>query len=171
MLIPAPPHLQPRRIVVFDLDGTLCDIKHRLHFVETRAGHCDSDVNSIDMRCTEDWDAFYAACPNDEPVWPLIVLAQTLHAAGFYIAVVSGRSAAVQEQTVEWLKTHNVPFHKLFMRPEGNNTPDHELKKAWFEAANLKPEDVFMVLEDRERVVKMWRDLGLVCLQVKNGEY
>ena len=31
--------------------------------------------------------------------------------------------------------------------------------------------DPVLVFEDRDRVVQMWRDAGLKCLQVKPGEY
>jgi phosphoglycolate phosphatase-like HAD superfamily hydrolase len=40
------------KTVIFDLDGTLCDISHRLHFIENG---------------NKDWDGFYAACPDDVP--------------------------------------------------------------------------------------------------------
>jgi hypothetical protein len=33
------------------------------------------------------------------------------------------------------------------------------------------PENTFLVLDDRDQVVKMWRERGFRCLQVANGNF
>src|SRR5690625_7455534 len=40
-------------VYVFDLDGTLADCRHRVPLIP-------------------DWDAFFAACGEDLPIWPVI---------------------------------------------------------------------------------------------------
>ena len=164
MLQPAP--IQPLRIAIFDLDGTLADISHRLHFIQPPSG-----LHEENLKNACDWDAFYEACDEDKPIWPIIVMAQMLAREGAQIAIVTGRSEKVIDKTLEWLRQHAIPCQKLYMRPEGDFRPDHALKKEWYERAKLKPENVFMVFEDRARVVPMWRELGLTCLQVKDGDY
>ena len=32
-------------------------------------------------------------------------------------------------------------------------------------------DDVFLVVDDRQKVVNMWRDLGLTCVQVAPGDF
>ena len=53
--------------VIFDLDGTLADIDHRLHFIQNG---------------NKQWDEFYAACPNDGPKPAIIELARMCDDAG-----------------------------------------------------------------------------------------
>lgn len=138
--------------VIFDLDGTLADIDHRLHFVK--------DGN-------KDWDGFYAACVDDLPKAAIIELALMCDDAGHEIIISSGRSENVRAQTEEWLAKHGVVYKTLLMRPNGSFIPDQALKKAWLDQGVLgRKEDILFVVEDRDRMVKMWRDQGLVCLQV-----
>lgn len=51
------------KTIVFDLDGTLADITHRLHFIK--------DGN-------HDWDGFFAACVDDAPIPEMVALFQVL---------------------------------------------------------------------------------------------
>jgi hypothetical protein len=52
--------------------------------------------------------------------------------------------------------------------------PDDDLKKKWFN--DLFPtqkdiDDVVCVFDDRQKVVDMWRDMGLTCMQVAPGNF
>lgn len=148
------------KVVIFDLDGTLANIDHRLHHVQ------DGNKN---------WDAFYAACPADGPVEPIIELARMCDDAGHTIVISSGRSENVRKETEEWLAKHNVNYARLFMRPNACFTPDQALKKAWLDEGLFGPkENILFVVEDRDRMVQMWRQQGITVLQcaqwVEEGE-
>ena len=71
------------KVALFDLDGTLADINHRLHFVQNG---------------NKNWDAFYAACPSDGPKHDIIELARMCQDAGHQIIISSGRSENVRQQ-------------------------------------------------------------------------
>lgn len=140
------------KTVIFDLDGTLCDIEHRLHFVKEG---------------NKDWDGFYAACVDDVPKPSIIELINMCDDARHHIIISTGRSDDVRKQTTHWLQKHGVPYDELIMRPKGCYTPDQALKKAWLDQGKFGPkDDILFVVEDRDRMVKMWRDQGLTCLQV-----
>lgn len=141
-------------IVIVDLDGTIALIEHRRHFVE--------DGN-------KQWDEFYDACDQDEPNLPVILILQRMK-RGHPIYIFSGRSEAVRAKTLDWLYSHRVPWDFLFMRPEGDFTPDEELKKGWLERERIK-DRVLMVIDDRQKVVDMWRGMGLTCFQVAPGNF
>lgn len=148
------------KVVIFDLDGTLANIDHRLHFVK------DGNKN---------WDAFYKACPDDEPIEAMIELARMCDDAGHTIVISSGRSENVREETIAWLEKHGVVYSRLFMRPDNCFTPDQALKKAWLDEGLFGPkENILFVVEDRDRMVQMWRGQGLTVLQcdtwVEEGE-
>ena len=61
------------------------------------------------------------------------------------------------------------------MRPHNNFTPDDILKQELMLKAqkelNFEKDDVLCIFEDRSKVVKMWRDLGYTCFQVRDGDY
>lgn len=141
--------------VIFDLDGTLCDITHRLHYIKGD---------------NKNWPAFHQSCILDVPKMDMIGLFQSLdHHYTMYI--VSGRSDSVREQTKVWLRKHNIVPFKLIMRKEGDYTPDHILKASWLADGTLPPKDeILMAVDDRTRVVNMWRDEGITCLQCERWE-
>lgn len=140
--------------VVFDLDGTLCDISHRLHHIQ---------------REPKDWGGFFATCVNDEPKWPIIQTLLTFTLSDVCgVEIWSGRSDQVYLQTVGWLQHHGVPGGLLTrMRPAGDRRPDVELKRGWLHECRVRPDLVF---DDRQRLVDMWRTEGITCCQVEAWE-
>jgi phosphoglycolate phosphatase-like HAD superfamily hydrolase len=144
-------------IVIFDLDGTLAIIDHRRHLVENRRA---SD---------EDWRAFFAGCVDDLPNTPVITVLRSLKSAGFRIIIFSGRSDEVRPQTEAWLNQHQIPYDRLVMRKEGDRTPDEKLKRNWLRG--LDKSQILCVFDDRDQVVQMWRDEGLSCFQVAEGDF
>ena len=142
--------------IIFDLDGTLALIDHRRHFVEC-------------PREQQNWDAFYEACTNDEPNLPLMRLMSVLHEHYPHVLIYSGRSSKVMDKTIAWLEFYKVQYDHLRMRVEEDFTPDNELKKKWAEEWGINR--IAMVFDDRAKVVKMWRELGITCLQVAEGNF
>jgi hypothetical protein len=139
-----------RMFVVFDLDGTLADISHRVHFVRgTRK---------------PDWDAFFAACADDLPNLHVIETFKAHLDAGHRVRVWSARSDVVRRETEDWLLRHGIdPCFLQHMRAEGDNTPDAVLKRHWLSLEHRTPDIVY---DDRQRVVDMWRSEGVPCFQV-----
>ena len=77
----------------------------------------------------------------------------------------------VREDTTSWLEQYNVPFEKLIMREDRDFRPDNEAKLDLYEKYIKGQYDVEFVLDDRDRVVKMWREQGLKVLQVAEGDF
>ena len=149
--------------IVFDLDGTLALNEHRQHFVRK------------DDKSTEDWHpnwkAFFEACDKDEPNWHILAILYALEKRGHKIEIWSGRSAEVYDKTMTWLGKYDLQHLCIRMREEGDYTPDEQLKKKWLDeatTAGMKPDLVF---DDRDKVVKMWRENGIVCCQVAEGSF
>ncbi len=66
------------------------------------------------------------------------------------------------------------------MRPHGDYTPDEVLKSDWCDEYRLVPrgarelpddKPVALVFDDRDKVVRMWRERGFRCLQVAPGNF
>jgi len=139
-----------KNIVVIDLDGTLCNVDHRLHYVRSKK---------------KNFTKFYAEVGNDTPNdWCLYMLSSLFHYR-MIIVLVSARPKELTVETRNWLAKWNIPFHSLYLiRPSyTDSTPDVELKQAWLDKFVDKDRISFTV-DDRQRVVDMWRKNGLTCL-------
>ena len=138
--------------IIVDLDGTLANCDHRVHHVR---------------KSDPDWDAFFRDCPLDTPnVW-CVDLIRAMLAAGCHVFVVSARSRKVIWETVTWMDDLFGPDQRIWLhlvRQENDSTPDQELKRAWLKKFPHREETLFVV-DDRDKVVKMWREEGLTCLQ------
>jgi hypothetical protein len=154
-------------LYIFDVDGTICNIEHRLHFLE-------------DKKDKDRWNKFYKACINDAPNEPVLRLLETLVASGKEIWFFSGRSEDVRLETEHWLHRHTsfrcwtLQEHPeiLRMRPSGDYTEDHLLKQSWIGWMLKEDRDrLVCVFDDRTRVVNMWRANGIPCFQVAAGDF
>ncbi len=145
------------KTVIFDLDGTLCDIEHRRHLVEGAE--------------KPDWRAFYDACHLDAPKPDIIALTWIFHAAGHQVVILSGREDSVHDKTLAWLADNGVYFDHIMMRPTGNYEPDQELKRRMLAAIRASGGQPWLVVDDRDKVVAMWRAEGLTCLQCAPGAF
>lgn len=94
-----------------------------------------------------------------------------------YIIIVSGRDDTCKDETLKWLADNNIPFDEFYMRDhtlvdeDGNKLDDTIIKKNIYEEM-IKPRfNVRFVLDDRDRVVEMWRGEGLKVLQVAEGDF
>jgi predicted kinase len=85
--------------------------------------------------------------------------------------VMSGRDEVCRNETENWLLDHGIYFDKLFMRPEKDMRKDNIVKAELFDAYVRDNFDVQFVLDDRQQVVDMWREMGLTCLQVAPGDF
>ena len=148
-------------IVVVDLDGTLCDSGHREHLARAKQ-----------------WDEFHSLLCDDEPHEDVLKLLRTLasgDAESPLIVGLTGRNDRYRPSTLHWLMKHNVPLDDLLMRPDTNFKPDHEMKPEildqWLSENGHTHSDVWFILEDRDKVVEAWRNLGHNCWQCRPGGY
>ena len=138
--------------IIVDLDGTVC-----LH-----NGRSPYDLTHVS---------------EDIPNYPLVRFLQEL-ISNKHIIFLSGREGTSQcrQDTIDWL-TKNVCSPdfgckwELLMRGEGNFEPDEIIKERIFHK-DIEPKyTVLAVFDDRDKVVKMWRSLGLLCNQVYWGNF
>jgi len=152
------------KTVIFDLDGTLADITKRREMSTKENGKID-------------WDVFFT--PEniwfDTPNEVVIQMAQMLSQKN-RIVIFSGRSKGTKSETKKWLDKFDVPYDVIKMRPTSKDwmyMPDDELKQHWLDSLfpDEKKDNILCVFDDRDKVVKMWRDNGLQCFQVANGNF
>lgn len=145
--------LQKYPAVIFDIDGTLAIIKHRLHFIQ---------------KSPKDWNGFFSKIPEDIPNRAVITL---LRMVTVPIILVSGRNEKYRAVTEKWLHDHEIEYDFLFMREFNDRRDDAIIKKEIY-IKYIEPYfDIDFIVDDRNRVVEMWRSLGLTCLQVADGDF
>lgn len=88
------------------------------------------------------------------------------------VIFVSGRDSMCREDTVKWITDAIGYCPELYMRKTKDNRKDSDVKKEIY-LEELKPKygKPLFILDDRDRVVKMWRELGLKCLQCEYGNF
>ena len=147
-----------KKIVIFDLDGTLALIDKRREISTKDNGKMDwvkfFDPDMVDL---------------DDPNTPVITMANLL-SSQYRIWILSGRSDVTKDATLDWLRKHNVTFDHLQMRPQDHlYMPDNLLKQIWLDS--IGKDNVAMVFDDRQQVVDMWRSNGLTTFQVAEGDF
>jgi acid phosphatase class B len=117
----------------------------------------------------------YSKVSGDIPVERIIRLVRMLHLNGMNIVFCTGREETCMKQSVEWIRRHvfmnDVEPVEIYMRPTKDNRPDFVVKKEIYRNLIEPKHNVWFVLDDRNSVVKMWREIGLTCLQVEEGNY
>jgi phosphoglycolate phosphatase-like HAD superfamily hydrolase len=94
-------------LAVFDIDGVVADVRHRLHHIERRP---------------KQWSAFFGAAGDDPPLSAGLVLVAEL-AARHEIVWVTGRPDWLRSTTREWLESHGLPATEVHMRADGDRRP------------------------------------------------
>jgi uncharacterized HAD superfamily protein len=113
----------------------------------------------------------YSKVLDDAPKPDVIEVVSSLWKAGHKIIFVTARDDSCYDDTFEWLRLHCPPFMKLYMRKTGDTRNDGVIKREIYDEL-IKPNfDIVCVLDDRQRVVDMWRSIGLTCLQVDYGNF
>lgn len=138
--------------ILVDVDGTLADKGDRNPFDWARVGE-DRPIQSIvDIVHHYFWETDIA------------------------VIFLSGRDSICRGVTKKWIESDEIlgcslGDEELCMRPEGDTRDDRIVKREIYENHIRGKYNVRFVLDDRNKVVEMWRSLGLTCLQVAPGDF
>lgn len=157
-------HPKPEKGYIFcDLDGTLCDISHRLPLVK---GLAEGEK--------KDWKRFFERIPYDKPRMDVMKMLQDYQREGYDIVFISGRPDTYKKHTLVWLITHTeryLPkgFLTIIMRRGHDKRPDNEVKQDILNMYFPDRSQVHMVIDDRPSVIRMWKENGLPVTDVGQG--
>lgn len=143
--------------VICDLDGTLADIDHRLHFVR-REGK-------------KDWRSFFEGIYNDKLKTDIAAVLHSMSNNDYPIVYCSGRPDDYRESTQHWIDANALPPGFLLMRTKGDFRPDSLVKEIILDFEILTRYRVLVSIDDRKQVVEMWRKRGITCMQVAEGDF
>lgn len=144
-------------VYVFDIDGTIADNSHRTHHL---------------LKQPKDWDAYHAEVMGDTAHRHMLNLVWDLYYTRKPLVFCSGRHDGQRQQTVDWFYREGLPMPRhLYMRKEGDHRPDHIVKRELLDQIRADGFEPIMVFDDRNSVVKMWREAGVPCAQVAEGDF
>lgn len=146
-----------KKVAVFDLDGTIADLTHRLGWID-----CESSQRR--------WDMFFATCDKDKPLLGTIAWMRYMVKTHF-VVILSGRSDECREKTEAWLHAHNVPYDALFMRVKGDHRDDTVLKSEMMDRYIHPHGIVDFIVDDRPSVLEMWQKRGFEVYAVTGDEW
>lgn len=130
---------------------------------------CDMDGTLALLNGRSPYDA--STCENDAPNTRIIGMLHYHLLHGFKIIIMSGRDSKYRPQTEAWLAKHGIIPDLLLMRVQDDKRKDAIIKEELFRAHVLPNYYTQTVFDDRDQVVRMWRDLGLNVLQVADGNF
>jgi uncharacterized HAD superfamily protein len=146
---------QNRNCYIFDLDGTICDVRHRRQYVATKP---------------RNWDAWNAGLVNDTPNVAVQKVFQALrNDQEVDLIIVSGRSDDYKEQTIKWLTDNEIFYDEIYMRKYKDHRDDAVVKGEIADEIE-KTHNILGVFDDRQRVVNMWIERGIWVFDVGQGK-
>lgn len=135
------------KIVIYDVDGTLCD------------------HNGVRNPYDESRVLF------DHP-YPQIVAQMRKDYETKNVFIVSGRKDKSGDDTIDWMGNHDAPFDLMLMRRTKDNRPDVEVKTeildeilVWFPLEKIE-----YVVDDRPVVCRMWERRGLTVIWARGRD-
>lgn len=136
---------------LFDIDGTLAHRVNRSPYDEYSAINDDFDLAVGTTMCA-------------------------LLDCGFNIILLTGRKERGRATLLKWLssKLDSRYYSKLstiLMRQDNDNRPDEIVKKEMYQLEIQNKFNVVAVFDDRDKVVNMWRSIGVKCFQVSPGHF
>ena len=150
--------------VIFDIDGTLADITHRVHLAQAKK-----------------FNEFFDAMVDDVPNGPIVALLNGILNTGSldtYLQVIycTGRPEKYRKVTQSFIDdiqrySRDCP---LLMRPnKQRSVPDYEIKQGMLDGIlnHVSKENILYAVDDRQQVVDMWRSNGITCLQCAVGNF
>ena len=142
--------MEDRPLAVFDIDGVLADVRHRLHFVERRP---------------KDWDGFFAAALDDPPLAQGVALARE-SAKDCDVVYVTGRPERCRADTLAWFARHGLPDGELSMR-SGTDRRPARLTKPPLLRRLARGRTVAVVVDDDEQVCDAYEAAGYRVLRAR----
>lgn len=152
-----------KNLVVFDLDGVLLNSKHRIQLW-------------IDGKHEEYFKLGYKDTPIPQGI---AIGTMFLNNPAFRVIFVTGRADTQvhRADTLLALKEYidySITDAQLLMReyPEvGQHLHDAEKKPLMIQQAGYDLDDIFLVFEDRNSIVEMWRSRGVIVYHTQNGDF
>ena len=142
-------------IAIFDIDGTLAIIDHRLHWIQTKP---------------KNWKAFYSAAHEDEVHLPIASIMKDLAFAQNTIVIATARNEKYRDDTAEWLQVNGLNVYDgLYMRKKKDFRPDYVVKSEMIGHITKRFGFPDIWFDDKEDVINELKKEGVFTIHVGRG--
>ncbi|WP_031078759.1 nucleotidase [Streptomyces sp. NRRL S-118] len=139
-----------RPLAVFDLDNTLSDARHRQRFLERRP---------------RDWDAFFAAAPQDPPLAEGVAMCREA-AEDCEVVYLTGRPERCRQDTLDWLAAQDLPEGRVHMRRNDDRRPARHTKLEILRRLAAR-RDIRVLVDDDELVCEAAERAGFRVVRAR----
>jgi predicted kinase len=182
------PDIEKPKAIICDLDGTLCNVDHRLYTVrppkewEEEIALAKKEKRKNIHGWKADWNSFFKNIPGDTVnEWCADIL--KCLSIDYQVVYCSGRPDDYKRETLAWIKENDLftfdhsyvggldQEAELFMRPRNDSRDDSIVKEIILDFEILTRYQPYFMIDDRQRVVDMWRKRGFTTLQCAKGDF
>lgn len=145
---PVKPFIKPetmRHGIIFDMDGTLTDVRSIRSFVRGKYRNFDMFHRSS-----------YFCPPNQE----VLDMAFDADEQGYALVIVTARNETYREVTQAWLDRFNVPYDNIYMRADDDFRKDFDVKQDILAKIN-EDYDIVHAVDDNPAVRDVWLKNGI----------
>lgn len=144
-----------KKYIIVDIDGTL------------------SMPNPERMKHAHvDREAFYADSFDDEPIKEMVDLVKHLHRK-YEVVYCTARSERARAKTLNWFDKHEIPYENrnILMRPNFDERSSVEVKLDLLKWRSIKVNQIALMFDDHNAIVRVFRSLGVIVLQPENNNF
>lgn len=129
--------------VIFDMDGTLCDVTSIRHYVLDRRRRNYKAFHYLSIFCP----------PHD---WVRDRALQH-HAEGDTVLIVTARQEEWRHLTETWTDSNDIPYASVHMRKQGDKRKDKIIKSEILDLL-LETYDIIHAYDDNPSIIELWRE-------------
>jgi hypothetical protein len=159
------PHLKADKVLtmekklipafIIDIDGTLSDPTHRLHYIR---------------KYPQDWNSFFLASVDDPPhEYMLFLVKQLIHIGPIFLCTT--RPEEYRTITIKWLQDHFTSFTYIYMRKPSDPTDNAATKLRMLNEIKSHGFQPLFAIDDQPSVVAMYRKEGIPCLAADSSTW
>ena len=139
-----------KKALLSDIDGTISDRSHRLHYLDYK----------------KDWESFFKHSIYDPPLNDTITQIEKSLPNYDKLIFVTGRPEKYKSVTESWIKSNTSFVDYILMMRGTNDWRDDVIVK--YEMLNeiKRSYEVDVIYEDQEKLARMWEIEGLKCIRV-----
>jgi len=153
---------------ICDVDGTLMNVEKRVQWAKKHKKDTDRVMN---------WDIFLdplVMLEFDKSNRDVCNIINALYSDSINdnnIIITSARNERHRDVTMKQLSLADVHYDAMYLRDDDDFRPDDVVKAELLGKIITDGYDPTVAFDDRNQVVNKWRELGIKCYQVREGNF
>lgn len=147
--------------VIFDVDGTLCDVSSIRYFVNER---------SPKFSGKKLWNRFHESAIDCPPIPQTMEIYEQARESGLAILVVTARMNVWAMATLLWLKENGIDHDELYMRKNLDYRKDYIVKAEILDQIRKDGYRPVFAVDDNPNVIQLWKENDIPTVIIPGWE-